>query len=203
MNSSILQNGSPIACEVLDSSEIAAARNSAPNTLTDLMVLLRDNPPKSFPMLQSTASLIAKFLDATFDEITLDRVNEMRGRFRRYLETRRNAENSIRSYVNYARILIKMARKFGWRPGQAAPKEWQQILALAPGKKCTDIARYLSQIKKTPGDVTIEDVESWAELRLLEPMKRSTIYNLVTRLMMRHGGRPVNPHLCRDIVAFA
>ncbi len=34
-------------------------------------------------------------------------------------------------------------------------------------------------------------------------MNRNVIYNLVVRLTMRYGGRPVNPHLFRDIVAFA
>jgi integrase len=34
-------------------------------------------------------------------------------------------------------------------------------------------------------------------------MKSSAVYSLVTRLTSRYGGRAVNPHLFRDIVAFA
>jgi len=176
MSIAIVPNGSLIADYVLDSANNDSTRSSVPNTLGDLMVLLERNPPKSFPMLGTTASLIAAFFDSSFEETTIDRVNQMRGRFRRYLETRKYAENSVRSYVNYARMLTGLARQHGWRPNQTAPKEWQQVLALAPGKKCTDIARYLAQIKKTPSDVTIEDVESWAELRLEEGVS----YNVVT-----------------------
>ena len=175
MSIAIVPNGSLIADYVLDSANNDSTRSSVPNTLGDLMVLLERNPPKSFPMLGTTASLIAAFFDSSFEETTIDRVNQMRGRFRRYLETRKYAENSIRSYVNYVRILIGSARQFGWRPNQTAPKEWQQVLALAPGRKCTDIARYLSQTKKSPGDVTIEDVESWADLRLHEGVSYSGV----------------------------
>ena len=34
-------------------------------------------------------------------------------------------------------------------------------------------------------------------------MSQGHVYDLVTRLTSRHGGRSVNPHLFRDIVAFA
>jgi hypothetical protein len=154
------------------------------------MVLLERNPPKSFPMLGTTVSLIAAFFDSSFEETTMDRVNQMRGGFRRYLETRKYAQNSVRSYVNYARMLIGLARQYGWRPDQTAPKEWQQVLALASRKKCTDIARYLAQVKKTPNDVTIEDVEYWADLRLQEGVSYTLVRakkGLFWRLLMESG----------------
>lgn len=177
MSVATVQNGSQIAHKELDSATNGSSLSAAPNTLSDVMVLLEKSPPKSLPMLETTSSHVAGYFGLPFEEITMDRVNEMRGRFRQYLEKSPYTENSVRSYVNYVRVLIRLAGEFGWRPGQSAPKEWQQVLALAPKSKCTDVARYLALVKETPGDVTAEDVESWAELRLQQGVSYPVVTN--------------------------
>lgn len=179
MNIVSVQNGSQIAsappgssvscadkCDTPSTNDLSIA--SAPTTLHDLMERLQKNPPKSYPMLKSTAGAVAGFFKAPANEIELDRVAAMRGQFRRHLKASRYSENSVRSYVNYVRILIKMARDLGWRPGQSLPKEWQSVLALASKRKCTAAVHFLALIRKSPKDVTVEDVEGWVEARFLE-----------------------------------
>jgi hypothetical protein len=163
MNIANVQNGSQIAVERHGSSIDCAHSTSRLTTLHELLAVLENDPPKSLPMLRSTASKVAEFYKLRLEEVSLDRVHQMRGQFRRYLEARTYAENSIRSYVNYAHILMQQARKFGWRPYQSLPEAWQQILALASKKKCTDPARSLALVRRTPQDVTVEDVDAWGE----------------------------------------
>lgn len=163
-----LRNGSQIAAGPLESSVNCTDSALKPTSLSMLLSILERDPPKSLPMLRSTASKIAEFYGARIDDISFDRVYQMRGQFRRYLETRRYTENSIRSYVNYVRILIQKARSFGWFPGQNLPAEWQQLSALAHKRKCTDAVHYLAQVRKSPKDVTVEDVDCWVEVRLQE-----------------------------------
>lgn len=151
MNFATLRSGTPIAPQILESSTNDATPTPAPNTLHDLMVLLEKNPPKHHRMLRSTAAVIAaKFFHQSLEEITLDRIAQMRGQFRRRLEAEKYTEHSVRSYVNYARILIKIARDLGWRPGRNLPQEWQHILPLARKTKCADVVHYLAQSKNSP-----------------------------------------------------
>jgi integrase len=162
MSFAIDQIGSLIASDAREPAPVV----KVPTTVSELLVLLSKEPPESFPMLRSTASKIAQFCGTSTEELTLDRVYQMRLQFRRYLEKAPYTENSIRTYVNYSNVLIQLARRQGWRPGQELPKEWQQVLALAPKRKCTDIVLYLALIRRTPNDVTVEDVDEWAEGRV-------------------------------------
>jgi integrase len=174
MNVAILQNGAQLAKD----GRVASGndtRTASPITLSELLGILATNPPKSFSMLRSTAAQIANLCNQPIEEITLDRVLEMRRPFRRYLEQRPYAENSIRSYVNYGRILIQMALKEGWRPYQNLSQDWLRVLALASRRKCTDPVRFLSIAKTNPRDVTPEDVENWAQIRLQEGASRKVV----------------------------
>ena len=172
MNCATLRSGTSIAQQMLESSTTDATPAPAPTTLHDLMVLLEKNPPKHYRMLRSTAAVVAaKFFNLSLEAITLDRVAEMRGQFRRRLEAEKYTENSVRSYVNYVRILIRISRNLGWRPGQNLPQEWQRILPLARKRKCADIVHYLAQTTKSPKDVTINEMEEWLDVRLQEGLK--------------------------------
>jgi integrase len=85
-----------------------------------------------------------------------------------------------------------------------APKETKtgkEIRAILPRPLIKPLEEYLAEFR--PQLVKTGDPNTLFVSRLGELMKSNTVYNLVTRLTMRHGGRPVNPHLFRDIVAFA
>ena len=167
MNCAILPCGTSIASQVLDSSTTDAEPTPVPNTLHDLMVLLEKNPPTHHRMLRSTAAIVAaKFFNLPLEEITLDQVAQMHGLFRRRLEAEKYTENSVRSYVDYVCMLIRMARDLGWCPGKNLPPEWRKILPLAQKIKCADIVHYIAQTTKSPKDVTANEVENWLEMRL-------------------------------------
>ena len=166
MNCAIVQFGSQTAPDSGGPSPESAFLTQPPKTLGDLLTLIDKSTSKELPMLRSTAAKLAEFHNLQFDEISLDKILQMRSQFRRYLEGRKYAENSVRSYVNYVRILIYRARALGWRPCQGLPEAWQQVLALAPKRKCTDTAQSFAVIMKSPRDITAEDVDNWVETQI-------------------------------------
>lgn len=161
MNIVSIQNGSQIASKPHESA--ADCAYTSPTTLSELLGILESDSPKSLPMLRSAVVKIAEFQNQRTEEISLDRVFEMRSPLRRYLKSRTYTENSIRTYVNLVSTLIQKARAAGWRPYQTLSEEWQQILAVAPKNKCTDIVRSLALLRKSPREVTSDDVDAWCE----------------------------------------
>ena len=165
MTTSVIPFGTQIASDIRDSSANCADAARALKTLENLLDILGEKPPPAFPMLKTTSALLAAYLDQPISQITIDSVNESRDGFRRFLKGRKNKENSIRSYVNYARILLRIAAELGWKPNHAVPEEWRTVLALAKERKCETLANYIATVKKRPRDVSIEDVDHWVQMR--------------------------------------
>jgi integrase len=163
---SIIPFGTLIAEEVRDSSENCMVPGGPPRTLGDLLDILGQTPPRAFPMLRSTCSKVACYLDAPVSQIELDALSDRRDGFRDFLEGRRHAENSVRTYVNHLRILLNHARKLGWEPNESVPAAWRGVMLLAGEKKCADIVKYFSRSRKTPGEVTVADVDAWVSMRI-------------------------------------
>jgi hypothetical protein len=130
------------------------------------MDILAENPPRAFPMLRTTSALLTAYLARPATEITLDSVNDTRNAFRPFLEDRKYAVNSIRTYVNHVRILINSAKERGWIPSARVPAEWHAVLALASERRCVELANYFARTRKTPGEVSIEDVDHWVDMRV-------------------------------------
>jgi integrase len=151
---------------VRDSSAISTPEVRSLKTLSDLLDILRDNPPPAFPMLRTTCTRIEAYLGMSAEQITLDSVSETRDGFRRFLESRKYAENSIRTYVNHVRILLNSATVFGWKPDEAVPEAWRGVLALATERQCADLVKYAAGLKKSPRDVTTEDVDGWFRMKV-------------------------------------
>src|ERR1035441_2755604 len=158
MASHVLPIGTPIAPDVRDSSVDSTPGAPDLKTLSDLLDILAENPPPAFAMLRTTCSLLAVYLNGGPEQVLLDSVNETRDGFRPFLESRKYSGNSVRSYLNFRRILLKSARGFGWNPNDAVPEEWRGVLALATEMKCTDIVKDIARVRVMPEDVTIPDV---------------------------------------------
>src|ERR1035437_367385 len=88
MKCSVLQIGTQIATDARDSSENGTHKTRTPRTLADLLEILGEIPPREFPMLRSTCSMLGTYLDKPVDQITIDSVNESRSGFRPFLEDR-------------------------------------------------------------------------------------------------------------------
>lgn len=181
MSTTILPFGAQIALEFRGPSVLVAAKVQGLITLGDLLDILGGTPPPGFPMLRTTSSLLGAYLNKPIEEISVDLVSQTRNGFRPFLEDRKYAEKSIRTYVNYVRILLNHAKDFGWKSSEVEPEEWRAVLALAAEKRCQDVVRYLAGIRKTPREVTIEDVERWAHLSVDQGLSHETARTKTTR----------------------
>jgi hypothetical protein len=161
MTTQVLPNGSEIAIEVRESSAISITGLGKPRTLGDLLTLWDENPPREEAMLRTTCARLADFFKMSVGDISIDSVHQSRKGFRPFLEGRKYGENSVRTYVNHVRILLNSARTTGWEPTDTTSEEWRRVIALAAERNCADLARHLSAIKKSPRDVTSEDVDQW------------------------------------------
>lgn len=155
--------GSKIAAELLNPSARCTAASPVPKSLADLLDILKQDPPPSFPMLRTTCSLLAAYLEKSVEEITINLIQSSRDRFRPYLASQKYAENSIRTYVNHVRNLLRAAQILGWKPGADLPDGWRSVLSLAKRRKCLDIAIELATLSKCPDEVRAEDVENWVK----------------------------------------
>jgi hypothetical protein len=79
-------------------------------------------------MLQSTAEHISICLDKPVDQIQIAELGKLTPRFKVYLVARRFKRNSVRSYINYLRVLLRKAEQLGWKQQlpDVAPR-WREI----------------------------------------------------------------------------
>jgi hypothetical protein len=86
-------------------------------TLEDLLRAIRQSDPEGghlTKMLGTTAAHLVDHLGVPPDKILIRTLLGLRPGLRVYLRERRYLRNSIRSYVNYVRILVNKARELGW-----------------------------------------------------------------------------------------
>lgn len=164
MTNSVLQIGTRLAANVHEASDLSVCKGRELNTLNDLLNILEEHHPRSLPMLLSTSSKLSEYLEKPAEKILLDSVYESRDEFRPFLARSKYKENSIRSYVNYLRILLNSAREMGWKPNETVSEAWLGVTALAVQRKCKRIVKYFARAKRSPLDVTIEDADRWAQL---------------------------------------
>lgn len=160
-NSSV---GAQLATAMPISSQNAQIAAIVPTTITELLDLLEKAETKGMPMLRTAQGVLATFLSTSTDRLTIQSVFDAKDLFRQYLVGRKYAENSIRTYVNHAKILINSARAFGWVSVDTVPSEWQEVLALAKKRVIKkSLVKYLASVRPTPAVVTPDDVNHWTE----------------------------------------
>ncbi len=165
-------------------------------TTGDLLATLAVKPPRSLAMLKTTCGLLGVYLDLPGNDIPFDTLDARGKGFRAFLVDRRYAENSIRSYVYQLRVLLKTARRNGWKPNANVPERWKPLLAVASEKKVMDIVQHFSQVTKTPAEVAIEDVERWCNEMIQGGMLFTTVRakrNQFWRLLLDTGWMTITP----------
>ena len=162
MTITTLRNGSQIAQDLPTFSNT----DQNPNTLGDLMDRLQQQPPKTFPMLRTTCSILVAYQGKPADQISLDSVFSAKDGLRPFLESRKYSENSIRSYVNYVRILLNAAKEWGWQPDSSMPDAWHPLIQAGKARYCADVFRYVARQGKLPSNVTVADLDQWEAARL-------------------------------------
>ncbi len=156
-----LHFGTENALERHDSSPDCVANADTLTSMADILRELAKDPPPQLRMLRSTCAQFAAYQNTAPEQITINAMDQNKGGFRAYLETRKYKENSVRTYVNFVRILLNYARVLGHDLSREVPEAWREVLALSNAQRCGAIALHLMRTRKDPRDVTIEDVNSW------------------------------------------
>src|ERR1700687_1955754 len=115
-------------------------------------------------MLNTTAVHISACLGNPLTEIPISSLARVAPEFGSFLRQRRFKRNSVRSYLNYLRILISTARTLGWKEQnlELEPLWGPLILAIPKGswiRKIVSIPRYAIQIGIKPQDFGDTDLE--------------------------------------------
>ncbi|WP_348265282.1 hypothetical protein P8935_12215 [Telmatobacter sp. DSM 110680] len=177
-----IQDGAPIASALPPTSRNHLPIARTVETLADLLTAIGNNPPSYFQMLRSTVARIVSFQLRPADQITLDAIYVSREGFRPFLEKNKYKENSIRAYVNYLRILLEAAEALGWKPLARISEQWQDVLNRASHVGCFGIAKWLSQKKTNPSDVTPADTDCWLALKIQQGTTYRTAKSRVNKL---------------------
>jgi integrase len=165
-------------------------------TTGDLLAILEKNPPRSFKMMRTTCGHLGKYLDLPGDQIPFDLIENKKRGFRPFLEGRRYAETSVRSYVYQQRSLLKAAMRHGWDPDGHPTDVWKPLLELAVEERLTDIVRHFARTLKYPKEVTKEAVDQWGEARIRDGLMFTTVAtkkNQFWRLLEKTGWLPSTP----------
>ena len=161
-----LQNGSVIATEVpIQSTQFTEVRIS-PKTVSNLLDSLQQAHPKGFAMLRSTCAILSSYLDKPASELTVQEVFDSKDSLRDFLESRKYAENSIRTYVNNQRILLQQAQIFGWKPSNDLSAAWQKVMDCVTSANGRSLVSYLAKNRNTPQEVIEEDVLDWSSKKV-------------------------------------
>lgn len=135
-------------------------------TVGELLIILRNQPPPYFGFLKTACSHLGTYLNQPTDQLTFETIAAHRSGFRSFLKSRGYAENSITQYVYQTNVLLKTAQKHGWDPDRAISQAWKTLLATAAKEQVFEITKYFSRITKTPGEITIEALNSWEDSKL-------------------------------------
>lgn len=194
MSDAIVQIGTQIAADLPSTSEQVAFLPI--KTTGDLLAILAGGKSRSLRMLKTTCGHLGTYLNLPGDQIPFDLLCARRKGFRKFLAGRRYSENTIRSYVYQTGVLVRTARKYGWKADADVPEKWRSLLEVAGAKKIADIVRDLSLATKSPAEVTVESVEQWCAAMTQEGMLFTTVAakrNAFWRLLCDTGWSTFNP----------
>jgi len=137
-----------------------ASDTETPQTLAGLLTQLETQEITNLPALKSKLPLMADLLMKRADQVSIQDLGEIKPELRRLLAERRLAQNSVHTYISEIGFLLKKAKALGWKPTVNVPPAWQAVWQCC-GKKNRKLITYLMKNRKSPGQVTSEDVESW------------------------------------------
>jgi integrase len=133
-------------------------------TLQDLMRCIEgeeNEKSKVVPMLRALTSHICLCYDRAPERIAVSELADLRPRLRLYLQKGPFKRNSIRSYVNYLRILLDRAEQLGWRKNSPEiENKWVEIRAhVSTAKSGSQIVHWAIAAGKSPADFTDGDLD--------------------------------------------
>jgi len=131
--------------------------------LLDAIAKLESDQPHLLAMLRSTGGHISDYLERPLHQVEIGQIRDVVPELKQYLKERRYKRNSIRSYLNYTRILLQEAEGLGWKEGDAEVEAaWQLILAAVSKKTgCASIVKYVILNRIKPTDFSDADLDGW------------------------------------------
>lgn len=143
-----------------------ATEAPAPATVGDVMDILSVTP-HSYKMLPQANALLASHFNMPAHEILIDTLADAKNihAFCLNLGTGKYKPNAISTYRKHVQFLVNTAKRRGWKPGNAAPEAWRNLLALSQKHRCSSLAKEMSALRAKPQDVTIADVDDWIQQR--------------------------------------
>jgi integrase len=152
-------------------------------SLGDLLVALHAlGDGGQVPMLRSTAVKLEEFLGKPSSEITLQIMEDCREDFSDFLTARKYERNSVRSYLNYLRILVCKTKELGYTAVRPIAPAWEELLLEARLLNCGAICKYFAMSGMAPGSVAEIDLCAWIQKRVERGFGYHTAYSQVSRL---------------------
>lgn len=175
MTFTFVQDGTQIAAELPPASAFNGPMPVVIETTGDVLEALKGKSPRTLSMLKTACGWLGTYLNLPGDAIPLATVEAKRSGFRRFLEGRRHAENTIRTYINQVRQLLKTARSLGWDPDASVSDDWKALIHLSAGKRIAAIVTYFSHSGKLPAEITLDDVQQWGVAALNDGLSYETV----------------------------
>jgi integrase len=137
--------------------------------MQDLLAELQNH--KSISMLRTTARHVSACLDVPVEQLSIDALVGVASRLTAYLRARRYKRNAIRSYRNYAGMLLREAKLLGWMPREPkaqVSEAWRTITSVAKAQRCAGIVRHAIAQGIMPSDFSDIDLTAWGQMMLSE-----------------------------------
>jgi integrase len=156
-----MNNGAQIALLFPCAESFSTISPPKPQTLQDLLDTLK--PEGSSGMLQSTTVHISNCLNKPPSDITFEELAVVKSRLKNFLRDRRYKRNTVRTYLNFLRLLVTKAKDLGWsQPCPEVEDAWQKVLptfSKVPGARV--VIRFALQKRITPSQFSDEVLDGW------------------------------------------
>jgi hypothetical protein len=126
--------GTAIAKQLPLPSENCAVPGTPPTTLKKLLDIIAARGDENLAMLRTTAVRLSEFMDKSIGELSIDALVDVRSPFSDYLKQRRYKANTVRTYRQNTRRLVRWAVQLGWVSSKQSVEEaWKPLLDALAG----------------------------------------------------------------------
>jgi integrase len=139
--------------------------------VAELLSLVQTHRPEQpVAMLRTTARHIADCLVVPLVSLHIDALQYLDAGFKKHLQMTGLRRNSVRSYVNLAKLLLRLAQEFGWQSNnKELQEEWARVLdvaVLAPG--CRGIVQYAIARGIPPRELSEKHLAAWVQAKITQ-----------------------------------
>lgn len=167
MTLSDLPFGVTIAAKLPPPAQIVYTPPDKLQTVLHVLTALEKSP--YYGMMRTTSMHIAGLFKVPVDQLPIKALLNAGPALRKYLKDLRYSRNSIRSYSNFASMLLRYAEVFGWSPPETPDvrDDWKDVLAAMPKTaRIGGLIQFAIRLGKAPAEFTDADLDAWAQAQL-------------------------------------